>query len=200
MEFNKEFLLVEIKEIKSQLHRFLLHPVKEIRHVPDWSWPRLAVLLVLVTAICGVLTGVVNGMPIVAIIFMLISQPIVSAILMAISAAYFYYCFQIFCEKTIPPQKLVTVILFANLPGFLFQILSGYLPPIALIGMGFAAFLLIVGFVENFQLDRKKVYKIVGALYALLFVFWVLQKASSMRYERSWTPESIPAPSVKLGE
>ncbi len=200
MNFQKDFLLLEIKEIKTHLWRFLTHPMQEIRHVPEWPWIRLGILMALVTSICGLLSGVVNRIPVFAIIFALIYQPIVSAIMLAISTAFFYYCFQIFCEKTVSLHKLFTVILFANIPGYIFQIVSGYVPPITLIGLAFTAFLLLVGFVENFQLERKKVMKIVGALYGLFFVMWLIQQANSMRFDRAWSPDSIPAPAVKLGE
>ena len=200
MNFQKDFLLLEIKEIRTHLWRFLTHPMQEIRNVPEWPWPRLAILLVLVTSVCGFLSGIVNRIPVFAIIFSLIYQPIVSAIMLAISTAFFYYCFQIFCEKTVSLHKLVTVILFANIPGFIFQIAAGYIPPISLIGLAFTAFLLLVGFVDNFQLERKKVMKIVGALYGLFFVLWLLQQANSMRFDRSWSPEAIPAPAVQLGQ
>jgi hypothetical protein len=67
--------------------------------------------------------------------------------------------------------------------------------------MAYTAFLLWIGFVSNFQIDRKVALKMIGILYAIFFVFWIWGLVnSSSRWERSWNSEHIEAPEVELGK
>lgn len=51
-----------------------------------------------------------------------------------------------------------------------------WIAPIELIGFAATTALLTVGFVENFQLPKKKMIQIFGALYAIYFSMWAVQQ------------------------
>lgn len=198
---QKEFLLREALEVKQHLVRFLRHPVTEIKNIPDWSWGRVLGLQVSLAAVTGALAGLVEKKISLSIIVGLFISPILTLITLGISTLFFYYCFQIFAEKTVSVRRLFTLILFASIPQYIFQIVSSYVPPITLVGMAFAAYLLLVGFVENFQIQKKMALKMIVTLYVLFFLIWFSDQASKMeRWNRSWGPDRIEAPEVELGK
>lgn len=178
---------------------YLKHPIREIRQVPNWSWPELAVAQLTATAATGAVTGLVNR-SVIGVVTGLILTPILTLVTIAVSSLFFYYLFQILAGQTLPFRRLATVVFFANLPFFIFQILSGLVPPISLIGFAFTAVILIVGFVENFQLPRKLVVRLIAGIYLAIFLVWVWGRWDSLRIERTWQPETVTAPEVHLGQ
>ena len=197
---RKDLILNEILEVKNFLNKFLRHPMTEIKSVPDWHWYRLIGLHATLAAICGALTGLVEKKISFSIIAGLILTPILTMITLGVATLFFYYCFQIFVQKTVSVRKLATVIVLANIPQMILQVVSGYVPPITLVGMAFTALLLLVGFVENFQIDRKMAMRLIGGLYAIFIALWLWNQASSARFEKSWNSDRMEAPEVHLGE
>ena len=199
-KFFSEEVINEILDTKRVLLQFLRHPLKEIKNLPEWDWRRLLFLQISVTAACGALAGLIDKKISISILVGLITMPMLTLVSLMVSTLFFYYCFQIFASKTISIRRLFTVILFANIPYFIFQILAGYLPPISLVGLAFTAVLLLVGFVENFQIDRKLAIRIIGSLFALIFVLWIWEQVNSSRWERTWNSDRYEAPEVELGK
>jgi hypothetical protein len=154
---------------------------------------------VIVTMISGVLSGIVHR-SIGSIFWNIIQTPILTLITTFISSLFFYYTFQIFNERIIDFKKLFTTVFFANIPFFIFQIISGFFPPVLLIGLAFTAFLLIVGFVENFQLPRKFVIRLVAGLYVVFVATYGLAWLSMSKSNEKWHSKSDDAPEVRLGE
>lgn len=192
---NKE----RLQEMQRSLIDYLRHPLREINHVPDWSWPELLLTEVALTGVTGAVTALV-GRSFLGIFYGLLIVPVLTSITIGITSLFFYYLFQIFAGQTLPFRRLVTVVFFANIPFFLLQILSGLIPPISLIGFAFSALILIVGFVGNFQLPRRLVVRIIAAVYAAIFLIWIWGRLDSIKIERNWRSESIEAPEVRLGE
>jgi len=197
---NKKQFLSDLVEIKNALVQFLRHPMTEIKHIPDWDWRRLIFVQVMITATTGALANLIERKTTLSVLSGIFISPILTLITLMVSTLFFYYCFQIFAEKTVSLRRLFTVILFANIPQFIFQMISGYFSPATLIGMGFTAFLLLVGFVENFSLNRKLVIRMIAALYTLFFCLWIWNRIATSRMDRSWNNETIEAPEVHLGE
>jgi uncharacterized protein YacL len=198
---QKAFFLREAREVKRHILQYLRHPIEEIKHIPDWSWPRVIGLQVILAGATGALTGLMEKKLLFSVVASLFVSPILTMIPLAIATLFFYYCFQIFAEKTVSLRCLFTLILFANIPQFIFQIVAVYVPAITVIGMAYTAYLLWIGFVANFQIDRKVAMKMIGTLYALFLAFWIWgQVSSSSRWERSWNSERVEAPEVELGK
>ncbi len=188
-----------LENLIKSLIKFLRHPLHEIKHVPDWTWPELIVAQLGVTALTGALTGLV-GRNVLGVFTGLILTPILTMVTIAVSTLFFYYLFQVFAGKTLPFRRLATLVFFANLPFFVFQVLSGIVPPISLIGFAFTAVLLIVGLTENFLLPRQLVMRIIAGLYVAIFLVWIWGRWDSLQIERSWKSPSIDAPEVQLGQ
>ncbi len=198
---QKEFLLREALEIKQHLFCFLRHPLREIKRVPDWPWHRWIAVQVGVAILTGTLARIVEKKSTFAIIGGAIISPISTFITIFLTALFFYYCFQIFVKRTVSLRRMFGLVLFASLPWFIFQILEYHMPPITILSVTFAALLLFIGFMENFQLDRKMALKMVASLYAFIFALWLWgQVSSNSRWDRSWSNDRLDAPEVELGK
>lgn len=197
---TKDQLRQEIIESKNTLLQFLRHPLVQMKQMPDWTWKRLFIVLIIIASSTGVLAGFLEKKIILSIIAGLILTPILTAIQITVASVFFYYLFQIFANKTVPFRQLFTVVLFAFIPQLILNIAVGYVPPIALVGMLFSALLLCVGFVENFQLPKKMVLRMVAILYVIFFLIWIWGRISSSKLEKTWHEENNNAPEVHLGE
>lgn len=190
----------QINKLIQNLISFLKHPRDEISKLPDWSWTELLLVHVLITATTGALSGLVSK-SFLSLISGIILSPILTLITLSISALFFYYFFQIFARVTLPFRKLMTLILLANLPFFIFQIVAVLVPPMILVGLAFTAVLLVIGLIANFSLDKKLVVQTMMGIYALLFVVWIWGRWDGLQLETGWKNSSgLNAPEVRLGE
>ena len=95
---------------------------------------------------------------------------------------------------------MFTAVFFANIPFFIFQIVSSHIPPINLVGLAFAAVLLIVAFVDNFQLPKKFITRLMAVLYILFLVAWVWGRVEN-RLDKTFKTDGLKDyPEVRLGE
>lgn len=198
MSFNKDFLLTELRDFKNTLVDYLRHPLQKIKNIPDWSWGKMIAFQVLITAFCGGLSALVQGKKVFGLVTGMISMPFLTFVTAGVSTFFFYYAFQIFANITVSFRKLFTIIVFANIPFFFFQIIASYVPPIVLVGLAFSSLLMIVGFVEHFSLPKKRVVQLISALYIVFLLIWIAGKIESMRLEKNWGSEH-DAPEVELG-
>lgn len=187
-------------ESKDVLYRYLKHPIQEIKHLPDWSWEHLLLFHTAVTAATGCLGGIFYKSPF-SILTQSIIMPIFTFILIMVSCFFFYYSFQIFAQKSVPFRQLFQTVLFANIPFFIFQIGSTYLPILTMMGLAFTALLLIVAFVEKFGIQKKTVMRLILGLYIIFFIIWLMQHLDGSRLDKDWQKsKASDAPEVKLGE
>lgn len=185
----------QLEVYRSQLVRFLRNPIQEIKNVPQWSWNDILLFTGLITAAVGLLSGIVEKN-----VFMVISFPLLTLILTGVAALFFYYGFQIFAGKTISVRQIFLLLIFANIPFFIFQIGASLIPPLILVGFAFTALLLIVGFTENFQIPRKVVVRFMAALYLVIAFIWIVQIIESSRLIKSLQKDDFEAPEVHLGQ
>ncbi|MFN7453330.1 MAG: YIP1 family protein [Pseudobdellovibrionaceae bacterium] len=185
----------QLEVYRSQLVRFLRNPIQEIKNVPQWSWNDILLFTGLITAAVGLLAGIVEKN-----VFMVISFPLLTLILTGVAALFFYYGFQIFAGKTISVRQIFLLLIFANIPFFIFQIGASLIPPLILVGFAFTALLLIVGFTENFQIPRKVVVRFMAALYLVIAFIWIVQMIESSRLIKSLQKDDFEAPEVHLGQ
>ncbi|MBX2993504.1 MAG: YIP1 family protein [Bdellovibrionaceae bacterium] len=195
------FSKAKLQNLTQSLIAFLRHPIREIPHVPDWTWPELITVQVLVTSLTGAVAGLV-ARSVIDIFVGIVFRPIITLVTLLISALFFYYFFQIFAQRTLDFRKLTIVIFFSSLPFFIFHILSGLIPPINLIGFAFTAVILVVGLVENFQLPKKLVLRAIAGIYIVIFLMWIWGRWDSLQIETGWRGGSIEneAPEVHLGQ
>lgn len=194
-----QYFLTELKNSQEYLLRYLRHPLVEIKNLPDWSWRRIMIVHVTITMMLGLLTGLLTFSKL-SVLFGLIVMPVLTLILILVSCFFFYYAFQIFAEKTVSFRALYLMILLANIPFFIFQIGAHYFIFLQVIGLAFSAFILTVGFVEVFGLNRKLVLRLIGGLFALVLAIWLWGRIDGSRLDKSMKSDDFEAPEVHLGQ
>lgn len=173
------------------LRDFVKNPVHGMRNPPDWEWSVLAIFHASVTAICGALSGLIMLHP--ARFFSgLIVLPISSSLILAMVTGFFYYTFMYVFKREVPLKKIATLVILATLPFTALYTFSGYLPPISIAGLFVTCLLLIVGLTENTQIERKKITKLVGGIFAVFLIFWVYNTISNSREKKSIKDMTVP--------
>lgn len=171
------------KEIFIFIGSYLKHPVEKIKVLPDWNWTTLLITVVMVSMGSGVLTGFVPP-NFYRIMGGIVISPIVGIVTTSIGSLFIYYYFQVFEKRTCSLRKIFTLILFANIPFFIFQILSELIPPITLVGFSFTALLMAVGLTENFQMEKRRALRLVTILFAIVFIIWLWNRIDISRLDK----------------
>lgn len=161
-----------------RLRRYLLlfarNPIEKIKHVPTFDWPHLIFFIGALAAISISLNGIVGQYFNFNMILAVLLFPVASIVVTFIMSGFFYYTFLFFLDKKIEFKSLVTVILFATIPYYIFEIAEPAFKAVRLIGLLFSSVLVIVGLVENFGLNKKFVIRLVGAAVVVYFILWGL--------------------------
>lgn len=184
----------KLNDCVATLIRYLKNPVQTMRTLPDWDWIQLGAFHGAIAATCGVIAGLVT-LRFAKIFSGLILFPISTSILVMIVSGFFYYTFLFVFNRELSFRRVVTVVVFANIPNLVLSIAVGYLPPLSILAVGVSSALLIVGLVEVSNVSRKSIMKLVGLLFGLYCVFWIYGVISSSQEKSSIkdmaTPESL---------
>ena len=166
---------IEFKSLFNFLINFIKNPIQKISHLPDWKWSSLFVVHIFLSIISGVLAGLLkfNFYRVAAGLFLM---PIVSTVSVLIMSLFLYYYFQFFENRTENFRKIFTLVILSSIPFYLFQIISEYFSAISLVGFAFASLLSIVGLCDNFRIERKRAYRVVGIIFLLIVIIWVTNK------------------------
>ena len=174
-------------ETAKQVFRYILdylrHPVEKIKTLPDWSWAVLVITLVVLSMASGILTGLVPP-NFFRILGGVIISPIVGVVTTTVGALFIYYYFQVFEKRTCSLRRIFTLLIFANIPFFIFQVGSEIIPPITLVGFAFTALLMAVGLTENFQMDKRRALRLVTIMFAVVFIIWLWNRVDISRMDR----------------
>lgn len=163
---------LDVKALSEYLLEFIKRPIQKIGQLPDWNWTSIFTVQILLSIASGILAGLIklNVYRIAAGIFLM---PIISTIGALLLSLFIYYYFQFFENRSESYRKIFILVILSSIPFYLFQILSEYLPLISIIGFAFTSFLAIVGLCENFKMERKRAYILVGMLFILVLATWV---------------------------
>ncbi len=164
---------ISIKKIIETLIKFIKNPTRQIAKIPDWNWPSIFFVQLMISVSSGLLAGLIklNFYRMAAGLFIM---PFVSTITSLLMATFFYYYFQFFENRTESFRKIFMLVILASIPFYIFQIISEYFAPISLIGFGFSFLLAIVGLCENFKVEKKRAYQLIGVLFIFVLVTWVI--------------------------
>lgn len=162
-----------LKSIFNYILIYLKNPLEGVRQLPNWSWSTLLVTTLIISMATGMLSGVLAGQ-FLRIVAGATITPIIGITLSLLGSLVIFYYFQVFEMRTVSLQKLYTLMLFANLPFFIFQIASELIAPISLVGFAFTALLLVVGLTENFSLEKRKSIRLVAIFYAVFAILWII--------------------------
>jgi hypothetical protein len=178
-----------LREVIRYILNYLRHPIKEIAKLPDWRWPLLFLVTVGVAIVSGVIAGFIPPNPY-RIAAGLILSPIVSLVMTSVMAVFFYYYFQVFERRTCSLRHLYTLILFANIPFYIFQTIADLIWVITPVAFAFTAFILVVGLVENFQMEKRRAIRLIGIILILVILIWAWNRIDIGRLERSMSAPS----------
>ena len=171
-----------IKEVIDFLVHYLKNPAEKIKHLPHWSWTSLIILQVTLAIISGLISGLLK-LNVYTMMYGVLLMPIVSTVAALLLTTFFYYYFQFFEERTESFRYLLTFVILASIPFFIFQVISEYLRFVSLIGFAFTSLLAIIGLTENFRVHKKRAILLVGSLFVLALLTWV--------YTQYTTPNGI---------
>ena len=144
---------IDIKLLLNDLLEFVKSPVEKIKQLPDWNWPSVFTVQILLALASGILAGLIK-LNFYRVLYGLFLMPIVTTVSAMLLALFVYYYFQFFEERTESFRKLLTFVILASIPFFIFQVISEYLRFISLIGFAFTSLLAIIGLTEI--LESKK--------------------------------------------
>lgn len=151
---------------------FFKNPVEHIKNIPRWSLRNVLLVHFMFSIASGTLAGIIS-LRFWNILFGVLAFPFISMALTLVLSSFIYYYFQVFEKKTVDFVQLLSLVIFANFPFFIFQIASTYVPIISLVGLLFTGMLLIVGLTENFGMSRRRSIRLVSTLWILLFLIWL---------------------------
>jgi hypothetical protein len=189
----------DIRDTCESILKFLRHPIEQVKFIPDWSWRRVLISICVLSALSGFLKNLIIGSSLIAVLS-IISNPILTLLMILTSCVFFYYSLQVFLNKTVDFKKLFVLLFFANLPLIFFQVLAEVIAPVTLIGLLFSCFITIVGIHENFGVEKKWAFRIVGAAYGVLFAVWIAGQIKSLRLEEKFESKIDKAPMVELNK
>ncbi|MGE3683006.1 MAG: YIP1 family protein [Bdellovibrionales bacterium] len=194
VNLNWTHIRARIKVAALALPQFAKNPVQGMRNLPDWEWPEMLALQGAFAASCAALANLVER-NFLGVITGLIIAPLANYMVIAIGAGFFYYVFLFFFQREIPYLKIYQHVLFASLPIMLVVIVGSLLPPLFLVAGAAALTLMYVGFVSNFQLERKKLSRLLMTLMGIYLFWWAIQMVNFSTQKESHrmkaTPESL---------
>lgn len=163
---------IDFESLIRFLIEYIKHPIQKISYLPDWNWQSLFTVQILMSLFSGFLAGLLkfNFYRMAAGVILM---PIVSTVSSLVMSLFFYYYFQFFEKRTENYRKIFTLVILSSIPFYLFQILSEYFSFVSLIGFAMSSFLSIVGLCDNFKLERKRAYKVVGFIFLLVLLTWI---------------------------
>lgn len=145
-------------------------------------------------AICGVIANLIER-NILGMITGIVIAPIAHLLVLAIATGFFFYTFMFFFKREVPFRQIFLTLMFAAIPLQVVNVAVHLIPPLVLVGLAATLFLLFVGFVDNFHLDRAKVSKMLVGIMAIYAIFWAIQLVRlTSKHERlriKATPESL---------
>lgn len=192
--YNWSDIKLKLKEALFALPHFFKNPVQGMRELPTWDWPTLLILQMAFALVCGELKNMIER-DIIGFFTDIVISPIAAVALTGIIAGWFYYGIKFIFGREVSFHSLYTHVVFAGIPAQISYIVTKHFPPVNILGLAVSIFLLHVGFVHNFQLERKKLKKLFAGLIVLFAAWWAFQfVGSTVRRDtlrQKATPESL---------
>lgn len=184
----------KLREAILALPNFFRNPIQGMRQLPAWEWPELLILQCAFALGCATLKNIVDR-DVIGLFVDIFVAPISAVVVIGTIALLFYYGFKHFHNREVGLLPLYTNMVFAAIPFQVTNILSKYVPPINLIGLGAALVLLHVGLVHNFQVQPGRLKRWFVAIFSIFLLTWVVSlinthyKRDSMKAK--FSPEDI---------
>jgi hypothetical protein len=189
----------KVDDVLHFLLQYLKNPVQSVSQLPDWDWPTLHIFLGSCAAVGGFLSGLV-ALKFTQMLGGLIIFPITVTVWCWLLTGFFYYSFFFLFQRELQLKALFTLISLSLLPFFAIYIVAPILEPLKIIGFSVSAILLGVGLSVMTGLDRKKIFKLIGALYLVYLLFWVYNTINFKKMSQREKNLAIPGSIEKLQE
>ena len=163
---------IDVKLLIHTLLEFVKNPLHGISNLPDWNWPSVFTVQILLALASGLLAGLLK-LNFYRVLYGLFLMPITTTVSALLLALFIYYYFQFFENRTESYRKIFILVILSSIPFYIFQIVSEYFAPISLIGFGFTSLLAIVGLNENFKVERNRAYMLIGGLFVFVLIAWI---------------------------
>ena len=167
---------IDLKALIHELIEFVKNPLQKIKALPDWNWPSVFAVQLLLALGSGILAGIIK-LNFYRVLYGLFLMPVVTTLSALLLALFIYYYFQFFENRSENFRKIFILVILSSIPFYLFQIVSEYFAPISLIGFGFTSLLGIVGLCENFMVEKKRATFLVGALFVIVVLAWISNRS-----------------------
>jgi hypothetical protein len=181
----------KLNQVLRYMLEFLKNPVQGMRVLPNWDYQVLLIFNASAAAAFGVLAGIVK-LNFGQIFAGLIVAPIANTFVALVGMGFFYYTFLFIFKKEVPPKKVLTIVILANLPRLALYPIEAYLPQVTIVSLAATCLLLYVGFVENTEIERKNITRLIGGIFALFLVFWIYNTISVSREKKSIKDMTTP--------
>jgi hypothetical protein len=164
-----------IGDILKYFKMYFKNPLVAIKNIPNWNWITVLLVQLSISVSIGIISDFFtqDNLVIFRGIFIF---PLSSYLTTFLGAGFFYFLFLIFFNTETNFLRLYTIVFLSHVPFLILRIVKFWIAPIELIGFAATTALLTVGFVENFQLPKKKMIQIFGALYVIYFSMWIFQQ------------------------
>ena len=171
-------LQISAEETKRQLKvlfRYIValvkHPLDEIKYLPDdVGWKALLIFQFCLSLVSVVFSNLLApfAISVTHVIISLLS----SLVAIALVSLFLYYFFLIVSQRILPFIKIFSLVLFSHIPFAIFHLASYFFPPSDLIGLGLSGVLMVIGLIENFEIEQRLASRLIIALYSVLLIYW----------------------------
>lgn len=182
--FNAEKFLSDIKFLSAFVLNFLKNPIIGMKNAPNLDWGQVLLLQGGLSLISGVLAGLVTG-NFLFVIWGLLFFPPLALIVSFLASLSLHYLILFFFQKEFAIRQTFILLVLANIPFLILRILSRLFNTIDLVGFVIVGFLLVVGIVENYHLEKRKVIKLVFYFVLFICLSWLAQYGYSLKEDWS---------------
>lgn len=181
---DAEKLLQDIKFLSRLTIEFIKNPIEGMKNAPNLNWGQVLLLQISLCILSGIGSGLVTG-NFLFILWGLFIFPPVALVVSFLTSLSLHYLILFFFQKEFEIRQTFTLLVLANIPFLVLRVLSRIFNTIDLAGFIIVGFLLVVGIVENYHLEKRKVIKLVFYFILFICLSWLIQYGYSLRDD--WT-------------
>jgi hypothetical protein len=182
--FDAEKILNDIKFLSAFVINFLKNPIQGMKAAPNLDWGQVLLLQGGLSLLSGVLAGLVTGNFLFVVWGFFIFPPLALIVSFLVSLSL-HYLILFFFQKEFEIRQTFVLLVLANIPFLVLRILSRLFNTVDLVGFIIVGFLLVVGIVENYHLEKRKVIKLVFYFVLFVCVSWLAQYGYSLKEDWS---------------
>ena len=179
----------EVVSLFKYLKNFIKNPVLAIQKLPKIPYNSLLILQFLLCTISVVISNLLA--PYAISLGHLVLSVAVSILALSFVTLFYYYFFLFFMKKELSFRKIFALVLFAHMPFAAFHLGAYLFPPVDIVGLAISCYLMIVGLIANFGIEKKKAQTLMISLYSLFFVAWLFKISYTIEMNQISSPQNL---------